>query len=272
MFQVFGSEVAPPPFLPQSDAKTASDLANWGYIVQGPFHSIAKMLHQHSDNCSHGLDLQTKRRQLIGALVLIGGFAAIEWGAGQWSHSLALIAEAGHMISDCLALGLALAATFMVKPVQRDGWLGKNQLQLAPDRRPEIWAAFVNGVGLVVLGAWIGWEAWEAWQQPSLEIATQPMLLTAIAGVAVNGINVALLHRGSEDDLNLKGAMLHVIADMASAIGVIIAAVIVAVFHWIQADCVVSFGIAALIIVSAIPLVIESSRQLRSNLNHQQPR
>jgi cobalt-zinc-cadmium efflux system protein len=101
------------------------------------------MLHQHSDDCAHGLDLQTKRRQLIGALILIGGFAAIEWGAGQLSHSLALVAEAVHMISDCLALGLALAATFMVKPVQRDGWLGQNQLQLEPDRRPEMWAAWV---------------------------------------------------------------------------------------------------------------------------------
>jgi cobalt-zinc-cadmium efflux system protein len=120
----------------------------------------------------------------------------------------------------------------------------------------------VGRVGLVVLGAWISWEAWVAWQQPSLEIATSPMLLTAIAGVAVNGINVALLHRGSENDLNLKGALLHVIADMASAIGVIIAAIIVAVFHWVEADCVVSFGIAALIVLSAIPLVVASAQQL----------
>jgi cobalt-zinc-cadmium efflux system protein len=172
------------------------------------------------------------------------------------------------MISDCLALGLALAATLMVKPVQRDGWLGQNQLQLEPDRRPEMWAAFVNGVGLVVLGGWIAWEAWEAWQQPSLEIATSPMLLTAIAGVAVNGISIALLHQGSKDDLNLKGALLHVIADMASAIGVIIAAMIVAVFHWVEADCLVSFGIATLITLSAIPLVVESSKRLYSNLHH----
>lgn len=222
-------------------------------------------MHRHSDNCNHGgwLDLQLKRQQLFGALLLIGGFAAIEWVAGQLSHSLVLVAEAGHMISDCLALGLALSATFVTQPVQRDGWIGQHKLCIVPDRRAEAGAAFLNGLGLIMLAGWITWEAWENLQQPALEIATVPMLLTAVIGVIVNAINVKLLHQGSADDLNLRGAQLHIMADMASAIGVIIAAILVAVFHWIEADCVISLGIAGLITMSAFPLIQSSWQQLR---------
>ncbi len=226
-------------------------------------------MHQHSDHCQPFHDPQQKRQQLLGALVLIGGFAAIEWGAGQFSHSLALVAEAGHMLSDCLALGLALAATFITRPALRDGWLGQHQLEVQPDRRAETAAALINGVGLLALSSWIGWEAWEHLHQPAVEIATTPMLVTAIVGVGINAINVKLLHQGSDHDLNLKGALLHVIADMASAIGVIVAAIGVAVFHWMAADCVISFGIAGLIAVSALPLIVESAQALvgRSQLN-----
>jgi cobalt-zinc-cadmium efflux system protein len=219
-------------------------------------------MHQHSDACQVFHDPQQKRQQLLGALVLIGGFAAIEWGAGQFSHSLALVAEAGHMLSDCLALGLALAATYITRPALRDGWLGQHQLEIQPDRRAEIVAALINGLGLLALAGWIGWEAWEHLQQPAVEIATTPMLVTAIVGVGINAINVKLLHQGSDHDLNLKGALLHVIADMASAIGVIVAAIAVAAFHWLAADCVISFGIAGLIGVSAVPLIWESMQAL----------
>ncbi len=222
-------------------------------------------MHRHSDNCNHNdwLDLKLKRQQLLGALLLIGGFAAIEWVTGQLIHSLVLVAEAGHMVSDCLALGLALSATFLTQPVRRDGWIGQHKLSIAPDRQAETWAALVNGLGLIMLAGWITWEAWENLQQPALEIATVPMLLTAIIGLVVNAINVKLLHQGSADDLNLKGARLHIMADMASAIGVIIAAILVAMFHWIEADCVISLGIAGLIVVSALPLIQSSWQQLR---------
>ncbi len=221
-------------------------------------------MHQHSDNCydDRWLDPQVKRRQLLGALVLIGGFAAIEWGAGQFSHSLALVAEAGHMVSDCLALGLALAATFISRPALRDGWLGQHRLEVQPDRRAETIAALINGLGLLALAAWIGWEAWEHLHQPAVEIATTPMLVTAIVGLVINAINVKLLHQGSDHDLNLRGALLHVFADLASAIGVIVAAIAVTAFHWPAADCVISFGIAGLIAVSAVPLIGESWQQL----------
>jgi cobalt-zinc-cadmium efflux system protein len=222
-------------------------------------------MHQDSAACVHLIvDPKTKQRQLLGALVLIGSFAIVEWIAGQTSHSFALIAEAGHMLSDCLALGLALAATLIAKPYQKTGWLGTQKLSLTTRQPIETWAALANGVGLVLLSLWIAWEAWEHWQQPT-EIATTPMLITAIGGVVVNAINISILHRGSNHDLNLKGALLHVIADMAGAIGVIIAAIGVAVFHWVEADCVISGAIAGLILLSALPLVYQSWQALQSH-------
>jgi cobalt-zinc-cadmium efflux system protein len=95
-----------------------------------------------------------------------------------------------------------------------------------------------------------------------------PMLLVAIVGLVVNGINVKLLHQGSHADLNLRAAWLHMVADMASAIGVIIAALFVAVFHWVMADCVISFGIAGLISISALPLVGQSLQRLREEMSN----
>jgi cobalt-zinc-cadmium efflux system protein len=106
------------------------------------------------------------------------------------------------------------------------------------------------------------WEAFEHWQRPGLEISSTPMVLTAIAGVAVNGINLVLLHRGSRFDLNLKGAFLHVLADLLGSLGVIAAAIAVAVFHWLEADCVISAVIAGLILTSALPLIQQSWKAL----------
>jgi cobalt-zinc-cadmium efflux system protein len=186
------------------------------------------------------------------ALVLIGTFAIAELIVGFWSHSLALVAESGHLAADCLALVLALVAT----------WLA--QLPKASDRRTETWAALINGLGLSVIAGLVGWEAIQHLQQPPAEIASLPMLLTACVGFGVNAFNVKLLHSGSDHDLNLKAAFLHVLADMVSSLGVIVAAIAVAAFHWLWADGVVSLFVALLITASAVPLIWESARTLGS--------
>jgi cobalt-zinc-cadmium efflux system protein len=206
------------------------------------------------------------QRSLLWAIALISSFAGLEWLVGYSSHSLALVAEALHLASDCVALGLAVAATWLSPPASRDGWIGTHQLALQPHRSAANWAALINGGGLVVLAGWMGWTALEHWQRPGLEIASTPMLLTAIAGVAVNGINLALLHRGSRFDLNLKGAFLHVLADLLGSLGVIAAAITVAVFHWLQADCIISAVIAGFILTSAMPLIRQSWRALGLSL------
>jgi cobalt-zinc-cadmium efflux system protein len=216
-------------------------------------------MHQHSADCDHhhadhAVDSKTKQTQLTIALLLIGGFAVAELGVGLVSHSLALIAEAGHMASDSLALMLALLAS----------WVGQlPQQKLTGNRYLETGAALVNGIGLAAIALWIGWEAIHHLQSPPADIASLPMLLTAGAGVIVNGINVAVLHRGSDHDLNLKAAFLHVLADTVSSIGVILAAIAIATLHWLWADGAISLFVAVLILLSAIPLVIESLTKLR---------
>ncbi|MGA7932650.1 MAG: cation diffusion facilitator family transporter [Kovacikia sp.] len=215
-------------------------------------------MHQHSIDCHHhdldlAVDATTKQTRLAIALLLVGSFAGAEFGVGLLSHSLALIAEAGHMASDSLALFLALLAS----------WVGQRPTQkLAGNHRLETGAALLNGIGLGLVSFWIGWEAIHHLQSPPTDIASLPMLLTAGVGVVVNGINIAVLHRGSNHDLNLKAAFLHVLADTVSSLGVILAAIAIATLHWLWADGAISLFVAALILLSAIPLVIESLKSL----------
>jgi cobalt-zinc-cadmium efflux system protein len=211
-------------------------------------------MHQHSADCDHHLtdhaiDVKTKQTQLTIALLLIGGFAVVELGVGLLSHSLALIAEAGHMASDSLALLLALLAS----------WVGQwPQQKLTGNQYLETGAALVNGIGLAAIALWIGWEAIHHLQAPPADIASLPMLLTAGVGVVVNGINVTVLHRGSDHDLNLKAAFLHVLADTVSSVGVILAAIVIATLRWLWVDGAISLFVAVLILLSAVPLIIET--------------
>jgi cobalt-zinc-cadmium efflux system protein len=205
---------------------------------------------------------QQKQRQLITAIALVLGFALSEALMGAWSHSWALVAEAGHLVADSAALGLALWATLTTRPALKSGWIGSHTLEIHDRSSSETWAALINSVGLVVAAIWIGLEALAHLHQPNEDIAVLPMLLTAIVGVLVNGVNISILHSGSQSDLNLKGALLHVIADLMGSMGVIVAAVAVAVMHWMWADCAVGFVIAILMTLSAIPVMVQSGRKL----------
>ena len=219
-------------------------------------------MHQHSASCTHHTTSMSqpsqttnKVRLLVTVLVLICSFALAELAVGLFSHSLALLADSGHMASDCFALILALLAT----------WL--SQRRRASDLEPgnhwfEVLAALVNGVGLVVIAVWVGWEAVERLQSPPVEILSLPMLATASIGFGVNSVNIFLLHKDSHNDLNLRGAFLHVLADAASSVGVILAALAVWALNWIWADGVISLLVSWLIIISATPLIIQSLNTL----------
>jgi cobalt-zinc-cadmium efflux system protein len=216
-------------------------------------------LHHHPLGCPpschhHLLDLQAsaeKARLLWIALLLISGFAIAELAVGWFSHSLALLAESGHMISDALALGLALLATWIARfPASNQATFGY--------RRVESLAAFANGIGLAIVAVWIGWEAIARLQTPPDQILSLPMLITAIAGLGVNSLNAFLLHDNSHHDLNLRGAFLHMVADAVSSVGVIVAAIAVWRFQWNWADGAISLGVAGLIGVSAVPLLRQS--------------
>lgn len=183
---------------------------------------------------------------------LIGSLAVIEIGAGWFSHSLALMAEAGHMLSDGLALGVALLATWIARfPASKQASFGY--------RRVEILAALVNGIGLAGIGIWIGWEAIDRFQSSlQEEILSLPMLIAAVIGLAINSLNAYLLHEGSHRDLNLRGAFLHMVADAVSAVGVIVAAIVIWAFDWNWADSAISLCVAIMITLGTMPLIGQS--------------
>jgi cobalt-zinc-cadmium efflux system protein len=212
------------------------------------------MYHNCHAGCFHshtGSPATHKVRSLWVALILIVALAGIEGCVGWVSHSLALVAESGHMVSDGLALGIALLASWIARfPASAQATFGY--------RRIEILAALANGFGLLVVAGWIGWEALSRLGSPSEEILSIPMLVTAVIGLIINSLNAFLLHDGSQQDLNLRGAFLHMVADAVSAVGVIVAAIVVWQFHWNWVDSVTSLGVAVFIALGAIPLIRQS--------------
>jgi cobalt-zinc-cadmium efflux system protein len=188
-------------------------------------------------------------------LVLICSFSLTELAVGLFSHSLALLADSGHLASDCFALILALFASWMAQRRRSKDLASGNHWV-------EVLAALINGVGLVAIALWIGWEAIVRLQSPPVEILSLPMLATATVGLGVNSINIFLLHKDSHHDLNLRGAFLHVLADAASSVGVILAAIAVWALNWLWADGVITLFVSGLIIVSATPLIVQSLNAL----------
>ena len=184
------------------------------------------------------------------SLGMLGSLFVAELITGLWSGSLSLLADAGHMLSDVAALGLTLIATWLAKrPATNRATFGHG--------RVEILAALVNGVSLLAIAAFIGWEAVAQFQSPE-PILGLPMLMVAGVALVINSINIALLHKASRDDLNLRGAFLHVVADAASSVGLILAAVAVYFWNWVWVDAVVSVLIACSVSVSALPIIQQS--------------
>ncbi len=222
-------------------------------------------MHQHSAGCvhhttstCHSSQPANKVRLLVTALVLICSFSLTELAVGLFSHSLALLADSGHLASDCFALILALFASWMAQRRRSKDLASGNHWV-------EVLAALINGVGLVAIALWIGWEAIVRLQSPPVEILSLPMLATASVGLGVNSINIFLLHKDSHHDLNLRGAFLHVLADAASSVGVILAAIAVWALNWLWADGVITLFVSGLIIVSATPLIVQSISMLVKN-------
>jgi len=169
---------------------------------------------------------------------------------GWWTNSLALIADAGHMLTDVAALTLTLCAIwFGSRPATERKTFGYYRL--------EILAAFVNGIALVLLSIWVIYAAFLRWQSPP---AIDGLRLGAIAfgGLIVNIIAAKLLHAGHKHDLNLRGAWLHVMGDLLGSVTAIVAGVLIATIGWLWADPLCSVLISLIIIWSAWRLIMES--------------
>lgn len=174
---------------------------------------------------------------------------------GFWSGSLALVADAGHMFADVVALGLALAA-------QRIARRARTRAQTYGSRRAEVLAAFANGVALLITAVWIIVEAVERVLAPSA-IHAEPMLVTAILGLLVN-LGCAYLLASGDDahNVNTRAALTHVLSDAAGSVGAILASVLVLYFGMTRADPVVSALIATLVFIGGARLVKSTSRVL----------
>ncbi len=204
------------------------------------------MAHQHSHN-ETGLG-RTARLKAALAITFVYMFA--EAIGGWWTNSLALIADAGHMLTDVAALSLTLSAI----------WIGSRPATAKKTfgyYRTEILAAFVNGIALVLLSLWVIYEAVERWQAPP-EIRGGWMIIIATGGLLVNIVAAKLLHAGHKHDLNMRGAWLHVMGDMLGSAAAVTAGILILSLGWLWADPLCSIMISLIIIVGAARLILDS--------------
>jgi cobalt-zinc-cadmium efflux system protein len=223
------------------------------------------MRDEHSDDDGHGHDHvdeqsdqamaareRVDRRPLAIALGITLAFLVVEVVGGLLTNSLALLADAGHMGTDAAALALSLFAV----------WLARRPA--TPERsfgfyRAEILAALVNAATLVAVSVYIFWEAAQRLGDPP-HVAGRPMLAVAVAGLLANAASAWVLSRGGghQHDLNTRGALLHVVGDMLGSGGAILAALIILLTGWNEADPILSAGIGLLVLWGAWRLLRES--------------
>ncbi|MEM8504837.1 MAG: cation diffusion facilitator family transporter [Cyanobacteria bacterium P01_D01_bin.1] len=214
--------------------------------------------HHHSEGCHspachhHGVPSTPQQvRSLRIALIFITCFSMAELYVSFQANSLSLAADAGHMVCDVFAIALSLWTASKVSSA--------SSTESAMDiERLNAIAALVNGVLLLIVCSWLGWEAIEKLRVLPTEILSQPVAITASVGLAINGLNAYLLHSHADDNLNMRGAFLHMVADASSCLGVLVGAVLIAKYQWYWADGLVSSAIAILIASSAIPLIRQS--------------
>ena len=208
------------------------------------------MAHSHSH-----LPKDSNARRLLLAFGVTAGFMVIEVVGGLIAHSLALLADAGHMLTDAAALLFAfLAVQFSRRPPNARhtfGWLRLTTL-----------AAFVNAIALVAITVLIVWEAIQRFYHPRA-VAGTTMLVIAIAGLVANILAFWILHRGSEDkNLNVRAAMLHVLGDLLGSVGAIAAAIVIMTTGWMPIDPILSVLVSCLVLRSAWRLLKESVNEL----------
>jgi cobalt-zinc-cadmium efflux system protein len=191
------------------------------------------------------------RRALLWVLGLTLAFTAVEIAGGIWTDSLALLADAGHMVSDNVAIVLALiAVTLARRPSTPTRSFGL--------QRAEILAAFVNGLTLVLVSGWIVWEAVQRLDDTP-EILGGWMLVVALAGLLVNVLAATILIRAGRESLNVEAALRHVFADLLGSGAVLVAALVIVTTGWTLVDPLVSIGIALLIVASAWGVLRDST-------------
>ncbi|WP_299094285.1 cation diffusion facilitator family transporter [uncultured Metabacillus sp.] len=203
----------------------------------GHSHSHSHGHHGHHHHSSNN------KVALKWSFIIIATYMIIEVIGGILTNSLALLSDAGHMLSDAAALGLSyLALTFGEKSASLSKTFGY--------KRFEILAAFINGITLVLISLYIFWEAYQRILNPP-DVVSGGMLTISIIGLVVNILAAFILMKGDKDEnLNVRSAFLHVLGDMLGSMGAIVAALLIMLFGWNITDPIASIIVALLIIVS----------------------
>lgn len=210
--------------------------------------------HDHGLGFGHAHAVSGSARALGWALGLNAAFLAVEVGVGWWSGSLALLSDAAHMVSDVGALVLALAAARLARrPANRFMTYGLV--------RAEVLGAFLNGLALLIVCGLIVRESVARMAAGPPEVPGAPVLVVGVVGLVINLASAAVLHRADHGDLNVRGAMLHMLGDALGSVAAIVAAVLL-LFGFTLADPVASVLVAALVAFGAVFLVRDAGRVL----------
>ena len=213
------------------------------------------MGHDHSHNHTHHLaNSADGERRLFWAMCLTGAFMLAEVVGGLFAGSLALLADAGHMLGDFVALILAWAAV-------RVGKKSPDLRRSFGYHRFQVLAAFVNGISLLVIAGWIMVTAVSRSIDPG-EVLAGPMFVVAGLGLIVNVIVFWILTRGEQQNLNIRGAALHVLGDLLGSIAAICAAGLILFYGWMRADPILSIIVAVLIISAGYRIVKQAGHIL----------
>jgi cobalt-zinc-cadmium efflux system protein len=197
--------------------------------------------HHHDHHGPH--HHHTGTRAMTIALLITLGLMLLEIFGSIITGSLALLADAGHMLTDVAALGLSLGAAWLSRrPATAQRTFGFH--------RAEILAALLNGLLLLVLSLYVMYEALQRLSAPPT-VASGPLLVIAALGLLANLVSGAVLLRGSDENLNVRSAYLHVLSDTLGSVGALLAGVLIVLYGWYLADPLLSFGISILIIWSA---------------------
>ncbi len=207
--------------------------------------------HEGSISHQHMAPLDKNRKALLVAICVTASVMIIEIVGGILSNSLALLSDAGHMLTDLLALLLSLVALRVsTRPPSATKTYGFY--------RTEILAALVNGTALVLISAYILYQAYQRFRTPE-EVDVSTMLAVAVLGLIANGVAALAMAKASGGNLNIRGAYLHVLGDALSSLGVIVGGVVMLFTSWYWVDPIISVLICLVILRGAVTLVKDSA-------------
>jgi len=208
--------------------------------------------HEHGHSCSHGHGhgQHSQRKAITAAFLITAGFMVVEAAGGLLTGSMALLSDSMHMLTDAAALGMSFLASRMAS-------LKPDSSRTYGYRRAEVVAALANAMLLWILSGYMLREVYERFYNP-VPVLFGPMLVVAVIGLFANIASAWILHGHSEDNINIRGAFLHVVSDMAGSVAAIAAGAVIYFTGWYRADTIVSLLIIVMILFSSTRLLGEA--------------